>query len=123
MAFKEASSQLNFADDGNAAFPRPCELRHVERHTGADDNQVLFAEGALSVLPGLNRDAGIEQYRNFLAKLLRRFGVGDGHACSPLLQKERGSHAGFSQSDDQDAFAVEFHALARSPHCATFASG
>ena len=110
-AFQKARCQFDFADDRNAARARMDELRHVERHARADDDEVLIAEGALAVLAGFDADAVIEQHRNFLAQKLRGLGVGDGNVRAARLQEQSAGHAGLAQSDHQHAFAFNVHHL------------
>ena len=109
LALQEARRQFDFADDGNAALARLHQLRHVEGHAGADDDQVLIAEGALAMLAGFDPDAVVEQRGNFLAKLLWRLGIGDGDPRAPVRQKQSAGHAGFAQPDHQHAFAFNIH--------------
>ena len=89
--------------------PRVHQLRNIEGHARADDDQVLIAEGALAVLAGLDADAVIEQHGNFLAQLLVRLGVGDSDPGAALRQKQSTGHAGLAQSDHQHAFVFDFH--------------
>src|SRR6516162_8140293 len=60
-AFQESSREFKFANHGSTAFDGTNQLRHIHRHAGADDNEVLFAEGAFAVLSGLDPDTVIEQ--------------------------------------------------------------
>ena len=49
--------------------------RGVHRNAGADHDQILPAESTLAVAAGFDRDAVIEQHRNFFAQLVLRLGV------------------------------------------------
>ena len=47
---------------------------------GADDDQILLAEGAVAVAAGFDGDAVFEEEENFLAEFGFGLGVGDGDA-------------------------------------------
>ena len=85
------------------------QRRRVHRNAGADHDQVLSAKSALAVSAGFDRDAVIEQDRNFFAQLVLRLGVGDRDLRASRLQKQSRGHAGLAQADDEHAFVVEIH--------------
>src|SRR5205807_5089081 len=75
-AFKKAARQFNLANDRYTQSARLLKLGLVGRDTGADHDQVLIAEGALAVAAGLDRDAPIQQERNFILQLGFSLGIG-----------------------------------------------
>ena len=111
MPLEESRRQLHFADHRNAEFASVHQLRHVERDARADDDQVLIAKRPLTVLPGLNVDALIQQQRNLLAKLLLGLGIRDRDLRAALLQKQSAGHAGFPQPHHQHAFTTKVHLI------------
>ncbi len=64
VAFEEARGQFELADDGQAEALGLHQLGRVERNAGADDDEVLAAEGEQAVAAGLDHDAFFEQRRN-----------------------------------------------------------
>ena len=62
-ALEEAGGQFEFADDGQAEALDLDEFGRVERNAGADDDEVLTAEGEQAVAAGLDHDAFFEQGR------------------------------------------------------------
>jgi hypothetical protein len=63
------------------------------------------------VSAGLDRDAVIEQDRNFLPKLLLRLCVRHGNVRATRLQEQGRRHPGGAQADHEYAFVVEIHRL------------
>ena len=109
LAFEEARREFHLADDRNAQRACLHQLRNIEGHARTDHDQVLIAEGAFAMLSGFDGDAMIEQQRNFVTELLRRFGVGDGNPRAALLQEQSAGHAGLAQPNHQHAFAFDVH--------------
>ncbi len=62
---KKLRRQLDFADHGFAARARLHQRRRIHRNARADHDQILFLEGALAVAAGFDRNAVIEQQREF----------------------------------------------------------
>ena len=58
---------------------------------------------------GFDRDAMLQQEKDFIAKLGFWLRVRHRDAGAARLQKKRGSHAGFAETDDENAFIVEIH--------------
>ena len=85
------------------------QLGSIERNAGADDDEVLAAEGEQAVAAGLDLDALFEQRGNVLGQGLGAADVGDGDLGAAAAQKQRRGQAGFAQSDDQNLLAFEFH--------------
>jgi hypothetical protein len=81
------SGQFDFADYRDTQLAGVHEWRDIVRNAGADDDQVLLAEGSLAVLSGFNGDTLVEQRRNLRPELLLRFLVGDGDARASRLEK------------------------------------
>ena len=81
----------------------------VERDAGADDDEVLTAEGEQAVAAGFDVDALFEQGGNVFGEGFGAADVGDGDLGSATAQKQGGSQAGFAQSDDENLFAFELH--------------
>ncbi len=67
--------QLNLADHELTHSPGLHQGRGIHRDAGADYDEILPAESALTVSAGFDRDAVIEQHRNFFAQLVLRLGV------------------------------------------------
>ena len=80
----------------------------IQRHAGADHDQVLAAEGEQAVAAGLHHDALFHQGGDLLGQRLGAAHVGDSHVSAAPAQKQRCRQTGFSQPDDQDFFAFEF---------------
>ena len=94
---------------GQAEVAHLHQFRGVERHAGADHDQVLAAEGQQAVTAGFDHDALFEQGGNLFGQRLGAAHVGDGDLCALPAQKQRGGQAGLAQADDQYFFAFEFH--------------
>ncbi len=109
LALEEARGQFQFADDRQAEVLHLHQFGRVERHAGADHDQVLAAEGEQAVAAGLHHDALFEQGGNLLGQRLGAAHVGDRHLRAAAAQKQRRRQPGFSQSHDQNLFAFEFH--------------
>jgi hypothetical protein len=109
LALEEARGQFQLADDRQAEALHLRQLGRVQRHAGADDDQVLAAEGEQAVAAGLDHDALFEQRGNLLGQRLGAAHVGDRDLRAAAAQKQRRRQTGFSQSDDQNFFAFEFH--------------
>ncbi len=71
-ALEKARGQFQFADDRQAEALYLRQLGRIQRHAGADDDQVLAAEGEQAVAAGLDHDALFEQGGNLLGQ---RFGA------------------------------------------------
>src|SRR5260370_9457521 len=69
LPLQEACGQLHFTDYVNALVARLYKRAHIIRHAGADHDQVLSAEGALTVASGLDRNATVDQLGNPLTNL------------------------------------------------------
>ena len=122
FAFEEAGGQFEFADDGQAEAFGLHQFGSVERDAGADDDQVLAAEGEQAVAAGLDHDALFKQGGNVFGEGFGAAHVGDGDLRAVAAQKQCRGQAGFAQSDDQNFFAFEFHHVSRirdSFSCAT----
>ena len=69
------------------------QRRRIDRNARADHDQVLSAKGALAVAAGFDRDAMVEQHRDFVAQFVAALGVGDGdlapHAPSETEPRPR----------------------------------
>ena len=92
--------------------PKLFDLRNfrcVERDAGADDDQVLAAEGEQAMPTGFDHDSLVEQGGNIFGEGFGAAHVGDGDLRAVAAQKQCRSQAGLAQSDDQDFFAFEFH--------------
>ena len=105
MALEKARGQLQLADDRQAEVLHLGQLGGVQRHAGADDNQILAAEGEQAVAAGLDHDAGFDQRGNLLGQRLGRAHVGDGDQSAAPAEKQRRRQTGFAQSDDENFFA------------------
>ena len=79
--------QFNLADHRFAESTRLHQRRRIHRHAGADHDQILSAKRAVAVAAGLNRDAVIEQHRDFVAQFVAALGVGNGDPRPVRLQK------------------------------------
>src|ERR1035437_10192738 len=108
LALEEARGQFQFANDRQTEALDLRQFRSVQRHAGADDNQVLSAEGEQAVAAGLDHNARLNQGRNLLGQRLGRAHVGDRDLRATAAQKQRCRQTGFSQSDDQNFFTFEF---------------
>ena len=109
LALEEAGGEFEFADDGAAEAFGLHEFGRVERDAGADDDEVLAAEGEQAVAAGFDVDALFKQGGNVFGEGLGAADVGDGDLGSAAAQKEGGGQAGFAQSDDENLFAFELH--------------
>ena len=109
FAFEEAGGEFEFADDGQAEVAGLRKLGRVEWDAGADDDEVLAAEGEQAVAAGFDVDALFEEGGNVFGEGFGAADVGDGDLGAAAAQKESGSQAGFAQPDDQNFFAFEFH--------------
>ncbi len=78
VAFEEARGEFELADDGAAEVAGLHQLGCVERDAGADDDEVLAAEGEQAVAAGLDVDAFIEQRGNVFGEGFGAAHVGDG---------------------------------------------
>ena len=105
LADEEARGQFQFADDGQAEIAHLNELGSIERNAGADDDEVLAAEGKQAVASGFDHDALVEQRGNILGERGGTADVGDSHLRTLAPQKERSGEAGFAESDDEYLFA------------------
>src|SRR5260370_8951528 len=74
LSFQEAARQFHLANYGYALIARLDQRSDIIGNTGADNDHILSAEGALAVAAGLDGKAAVEQLRNFLAEL--GFGLG-----------------------------------------------
>ena len=84
---QELRGEFDFADDGFAERAGLHQRRRVHGNAGADDDQVLSAEGALAMAAGFDGDAMIEQNWDLFAQLVRRLGIGDGDASAALFEE------------------------------------
>ena len=109
FAFEEAGGQFEFADDGEAEVAHLGQFGCVERNAGADDDQVLAAEGEQAVAAGFDVDALFEQGGNVFGEGFGAADVGDGDLGAAAAQKQGRGQAGFTQADDQYLFAFELH--------------
>ncbi len=107
LAFEEAGGKFQFADDGAAEIAGLHEFRCVERHAGADDDDVLAAEGEQAVAAGFDVDALVEEGGNVFGEGFSAADVRDGDLGSLTAQEECGGKAGFAESDDENFFAFE----------------
>ena len=85
------------------------EFGRIERDTGADNDEVLTAEGEQAVAAGLDHDSLFEQGGNVLGKGFGAADVRNRDLGAATAQKQCRGQTGFSQSDDQNFFAFEFH--------------
>ena len=90
LSFQEACRQLHFANYGYTLIARLDQWSDIVRNTGADDDHILSAEGALAVAARLDGNAAVEQLRNFFAELRFVLGIGDSDLRTALLQEVRG---------------------------------
>ena len=109
LALEEARGQFEFADDGPAEVAHLHQFGRVERHAGADDDEVLAAKGEQAVTAGFDVDALFEQGGNVFGQRFGAADVGDGDLGSAAAQKNGRGQAGFAQSDDENFFAFELH--------------
>ena len=109
LAAQEAGGEFEFADDGAAEVAGLHELGCVERNTGADDDEVLAAEGEQAVAAGFDHDALVEQGGNVFGEGFGAAHIGDGDLRAVAAQKQSGGQPGFAESDDEDFLAFEFH--------------
>ena len=109
LSFEEAGGEFEFADDGAAEVRGLHQFGCFERHAGAHDDEVLAAEGKQAVAAGFDVDAFVEQGGDVFGERFGAADVGDGDLGSPAAQKHGGGEPGFSESDDQNFFAFEFH--------------
>jgi hypothetical protein len=72
------------------------QLRRIQRHAGADDDQILAAEGQQAVAAGLDHDALSSSAGISLASAGAAH-VGDRNLRAALAQKQRRRQAGFAQ--------------------------
>ena len=59
------------------------QLRRIERHAGADHDQILAAKGKQAVAAGLDHDALFEQRGDFLGQRLRPMRTSETVTCAP----------------------------------------
>src|SRR5712692_2427325 len=85
--------EFHFADDRLAQRTRLFELRSVEWHTRADDDQVLSSEGADAVPAGFDCDPMVEQKQDFVAQLRLGLRVGNGDPRASGLEKQSRGYA------------------------------
>ena len=109
FALEEAGGEFEFADDGAAEVSGLHQFGSVERDAGADDDEVLAAEGEQAVAAGFDDDALFEQGGNVFGEGFGAADVGDGDLGAAAAQKQGRGQAGFAQSDDQNFFAFELH--------------
>ena len=109
VAFEEARGEFELADDGQAEGFDLHQLGRVERNAGADDDEVLAAEGEQAVAAGLDHDAFFEQGGNVFGEGLGAAHVGDGDLGAAVAQKQGRGKAGLAQPHDQNFFAFEIH--------------
>ena len=76
---QKSARQFDLADHGFAQGAGLDKRWRIHRNPGAHHDEVLSPECTLAVSAGLNRDAMIEQNRNFLPKLLLRLCVRYGY--------------------------------------------
>jgi len=88
FALEEARGQLDFADDGQAKLAHLHELGRIERHAGADDDQILPAKGEEAVATGLDRNALLDERGNVFAKRLGAANVRNGDLRAAAAQKK-----------------------------------
>ena len=88
LAFQEAGGEFEFADDGAAEVACLHQLGCIERHAGADDDEVLAAEGEQAVTAGFDVDAFVEQGGNVFGERFGAANVGDGDLGSATAQKQ-----------------------------------
>ena len=101
---QKLSRQFDLANDGLARYAS-LHRQRVHGDAWADHDQVLAVESTLAMFTGFNRDAVVEQYRDFIPKLVFGLRIRNRNSRAPQLQKQRRRHAGFAQSHDQHAFA------------------
>ena len=92
------------------------QFGRVERHAGADHDQVLAAEGEQAVAAGFDHDALFEQRGNVLGQGFGAAHVGDRDLRAAAAQKQGRRQPGFAQAHDQNFFAFEFHHWIGVPH-------
>ncbi len=109
LPLQKARGQFEFADDGAAEVAGLHQLGRVERNAGADDDEVLAAEGQQAVTAGFDVDALFQQRGNVFGQGFGAADVGDGDLGAVAAQKDSRGQAGFAQSDDENFFAFEFH--------------
>ncbi len=107
LSFEEAGGELELADDGAAEVAGLNQFGRVERNAGADDDEVLAAEGKQAVAAGFDVDALIEKGGNVFGKGFGAANVGDGNLSSLAAQEEGRGEAGFAESDNENFFAFE----------------
>src|SRR6266478_872110 len=90
---QKLGSEFHFADDRLAQRTRLFELRSVEWHTRADDDQVLSSEGAVAVPAGFDCDPMVEQKQDFVAQLRLGLRVGNGDPRASGLEKQSRGYA------------------------------
>ena len=101
--------EFNLANDGLSRGAGLYQWSSVDRHTGADHDQVLAAEGTLAVAASFHRDSMVEQDWDFIAELVGRLRVRNRHPGTALFQKESRSHARLPEAYHQHAFVFEIH--------------
>jgi hypothetical protein len=109
LAFEEARGEFELADDGQAEGFDLDELRRVERDAGADDDEVLAAEGEQAVAAGFDHDAVFEEGGDFLGQGGGGAHVGDGDLGAAMAQKQGRGETGFAQAYDQNFLAFQLH--------------
>ena len=80
--------QLNLTDHGLAHRAGLHQRRRIHRNAGADHDEILPAEGAFTVSAGFDRDAVIEQHRNFFSELILRLGIRNRDLRASRLQEQ-----------------------------------
>ena len=98
LAFQKARGQFQLADHRTAEVARLHQFGRIQRHAGADHDQVLAAEGQQAVAAGLHHDALIQQRRNLLGQRLGRADIGNRHLRALPAQKQRRRKPGLPQA-------------------------
>jgi hypothetical protein len=81
-------------------------LRNIGGNPGTDDNQVLIAEGTLTVATGLNRDSTVQQRWDLLMKLLLGARIGDCDPRTTRFEKQCRGDSGLTKANHQHALAL-----------------
>jgi hypothetical protein len=108
-ALEVAGGEFEFADDGAAEVAGLHQLGGIEGDAGADDDEVLAAEGEQAVAAGFDVDAFVEQRGDVVGESLGGAHVGDGDLGALAAQEQGRGQAGFAESDDENFFAFEIH--------------
>ena len=109
MPLRKRRSQFEFADNWQAEVLDLDQLRRIEGYAGADDDQILSAEGEQAVATGLDHNALFKERGDILGERLGAAHVGNSDLGTFAAQKQGRRQTGFPESHNQNFFAFEIH--------------